>query len=424
MKDELRALFDEVIADLDIHRVLQQPETLARLRAPASLLVIAFGKAARPMAQAVVDLRDGGELRGLVVPPEPDAAPLAPFEVVPGGHPLPSDGSLRAARRALELAAGVQSHEEILFLISGGGSAMLELAADERVSLKELRALHQALVGSGADIDEINTVRMQVSAIKGGRLALAGAAAARQLTFAISDVPAGSHALASAPTTPCHTSSDDCRSVLDRFELWPKVPTALRARMDRNHLPPTMPPSHELTKRIAFWPLLDESTAAATATRALMRMGCVVAADANVDNWPYQRAAAHLLESLEQVSAAHSGKRVAIVTTGELSVPLPDQPGTGGRNQQFALQCAALIADKPITIMSCGTDGIDGNSHAAGAIVDGTTVARATAAGLDTHTQLERCDAFPLLEALGDAVVTGPTGSNVRDLRVLIHEPQ
>jgi hydroxypyruvate reductase len=139
------------------------------------------------------------------------------------------------------------------------------------------------------------------------------------------------------------------------------------------------------------------------------------------DHWPYERAANHLLRRLEHLHRRLPGRRVAIVSGGELSVPLPPDPGTGGRNQQFALACARRIRGRPITVLSAGTDGVDGNSPAAGALADGTTMARARALGLDVHEALRRCDAFPLLAALGDTIVTGPTGTNVRDLRVLVH---
>jgi hydroxypyruvate reductase len=149
--------------------------------------------------------------------------------------------------------------------------------------------------------------------------------------------------------------------------------------------------------------------------------GLFVVEDQSVDDWPYERAAAHLLDHLDRLHRSHPGRAVAILTGGELSVPLPGSPGTGGRNQQFALACALEITGRPVAVLSGGTDGVDGNSTAAGAVVDGTTVSRAKALGFSVHDHLRRFDAFPLLHALGDAVITGPTGTNVRDLRLLVH---
>jgi len=390
------------------------------------LLVIAFGKAARSMGRALVDLLPGATMRGLVVPPEPDDAPLPPFEVIAGGHPLPSAKSLRAARRALELAHSARNDEPAVFLVSGGGSAMLELPADPSVTLPELHAFYRALVGSGAAIGEINTVRRHLSAVKGGRLAAAARGAHRHLTLLVSDVPAGDDGgptrdVASGPTTSDPTTIADCRAVLDRYGLLPAVPPALRARLERGELqaPPGL--DDELFRRASIWVLLDERHARQAAMQVARERGWHAIAVQEVDDWPYERAADELLRRLDALHQQHPGRPVAVITTGELSVPLPADPGTGGRSQQFALYCARRIAGQPIAVLSCGTDGIDGNSPAAGAVVDGTTIARARALGLDADDHLRRCDAFTLLDAIGDTVITGPTGTNVRDVRVLVH---
>ena len=421
-RQRLRELFLGTVADLDVQTAMQQA---LRFRFPspahAKLLVIAFGKAARPMAAALLARGPWAAVRGLLVPPEPDGAPLEPFEVIPGGHPLPTAGSLRAAARALELARSAQPDEIAVFLVSGGGSAMLELPADPAVTLEELRHLYRALVGCGADIRDINTVRRHLSAIKGGRLAIAAAGAWGQETFAISDVPPNTFGvLASGPTAPEPTSFAACRAVLDRFALWPAVPTALRARLDRDDLPPGLPLVHPLTQRSQHFEVQGSRLARYHLQNRARKSGLLVVQDQTVDDWPHERAAEHLLAHLERLRRTHPGRAVAILTGGELSVPLPPAPGIGGRNQQFALHCARLIRGRPITVLSAGTDGIDGTSPAAGAVVDGTTCARARAAGFAVHDALRRCDAFPLLDALGDTVTTGPTSSNLRDLRLLV----
>lgn len=421
-RQRLRALFPAVVRDLDVQTTLcDLLRTLGPPPASQRLLVIAFGKAARPMARGLLDSGPFNSLRGLVVPPEPDDAPLPPFEVIPGGHPLPTAGSLRAAARALALAQSARPDETVVFLVSGGGSAMLELPADPATPLDELRTLYRALVGCGADIQAINTVRRHLSAIKGGRLALAAAAARRLTTIAISDVPPNTFGvLASGPTEAEPSTRADCRAVLDRFSLWPAVPAALRAHLDGPERQPGLPCDHALLQRCQFLLLQDAATARTVLQRRAEQLGLLVVQDQTVDDWPYARAADHLLAHLERLRRAHPGRAVAILSGGELSVPLPPAPGCGGRNQQFALHCARLIRGRPITVLSAGTDGIDGTSPAAGALVDGTTLARARARRLDPHDALRRCDAFPLLDALGDTVTTGPTGSNLRDLRLLV----
>lgn len=421
MKDLLRQVFATTLRRLDAARATRQ--AVAATLPPARTgpcLVIALGKAARPMAQGLLAALPGVPLRGLVVPPEPDDAPLPPFEVIAGGHPLPTQGSLRAAARALELARGVRRDETAVFLISGGGSALCEAPIDPGVPLLELRTLYRALIGCGAPIVDVNTVRRHLSALKGGRLAAAAAAAARRLTFSIRDVPLDARStLSSGPTEPDWTTHADCRAVLDRHRLWPAVPALLRERLRTGDLPAPvtladLATTESVTVQDPRWPV-------AIAARALAQAAVVVTVDESTDDWPYRRAADHLLGRLERLRRRHAGRPVAIVAGGELSVPLPAAPGTGGRNQQFALHCARLIRGRPIAVLSCGTDGIDGSSPAAGAVVDGTTMARARRRGLDVHAHLARCDAFPLLHALGDTVCTGPTGTNVRDLRLCLH---
>lgn len=425
MKRLLRAAFSSTLRDLQVRPWLAAAID-ARLQAEARrrpILVLAFGKAARPMAQALVDLLPGASMRGLVVPPAPDDAPLPPFEVLPGGHPLPTAGSFAAASRALELAQSATADELVVHLVSGGGSALLERPADPRVTVDELRQLYAALVGSGADIAAINTVRRHLSAVKAGRLAVAARGAARQVTFAVADVPDRGNlfaALASGPSAPDDGTFADCRTVLDQYRLWPAVPPALRERLERGDLPPPLRPDDPLLQRCEFWRLLDERTARACMQRHLRAAGCLVVADPTTDDLPYRAAADHLLRRLAKLRRRHPGRRIAIVSSGELSVPLPADPGTGGRNLQFALHCAQRIRGQAITVLSAGTDGIDGNSPAAGAVVDGTTAAKARALGFPVADHLQRCDAYPLLDAVGATVATGPTGTNVRDLRVLL----
>lgn len=426
MRTELRRMFDEVLASLDV-RSQMAPVLAEQLPADQPLLVIGFGKAARPMATALVELLPKHTMRGLIVPPESEALRdvPGPFEVIAGGHPLPTAGSLQAAARALTLAQSATPDETVVFLVSGGGSAMLEAPADPAVTIAELQRLNQAMLGCGATIDEINTIRRHLSSVKGGRLAKAAATARRQVTLGISDVPLSSPptALASGPTVPDTTTIAECRDVLQRYQLEGAVPPALQRRLQANDLPEPLTASDALAKQqLEFIVLLDERTARSTATRAAERCGYLVDNTVDVDNLPYATAAEQLLQRLEALHVAHPGQRVAIVTTGEVTVRLPSHPGIGGRNSQFAVHCAPLIENQPIAVLSCGTDGIDGNAPSAGGIVDGTTLARANASGLDVADHLARCDAHTLLEALDDTVLTGPTGTNVRDVRVLVRE--
>lgn len=421
MKQRLRQVFDAVLRELDVAAAMQRAVGATFAQGDhRPKLVLALGKAARPMAEALLGALPGCSMRGLVVTPAPDAAPLGPFERIAGGHPLPDAGSLRAGARALELARGVRADEDVLFLVSGGGSSLCEAPLEPRVGVAAVRTLYGALVGCGAPIVAINTVRRHLSAVKGGKLAHAAAAAHRRVTFCIADVPpdAPIGTIASGPTEPETTTAADCLAVLDRYRLWDAVPEELQAHLRSERPPPPVTPADLCNTEFTIvqdprWPIR-------AAERQARAAGWLVVVDDTTDDWPYERAADHLVQRLDRLRRRHPGRCVALLAGGELSVPLPPEPGRGGRNQQFALACARRIRGRAITVLSCGTDGIDGNSPVAGAIVDGATMARAGRAGLDVHAALRGCAAFPLLQALGDTVTTGPTGTNLRDLRVLL----
>jgi hydroxypyruvate reductase len=430
VRQQLRELFLATLPELAADRALRRHvrrdgDTLSAgghsfdLRAVRCVHLLAFGKAARPMAQALLPLLHGCVVRGLCVPPAPDDAPLPPLEVIAGSHPLPDGGSLHAAERALVLLGNAGPDDLAIFLVSGGGSALLERPVDAALSLADLAAVHRLLVGSGADIVAMNTVRKHLSGVKGGRLAVR-AQYCRQLTLFISDVPPEwPDMVASGPTWPDASTAAEAVAVLERTALLPQLPAAVRSFVARG-LPETPKPGHPAFARSHHVSVLDGDAAVTLLLERAVAAGCVCERAPGSGDVPVDAAADGLLRRLHLLAAAHPGQRVAVLAGGELSVPLPAQHGIGGRNQQFALACALAIEGQPIAVLSAGTDGIDGNSPAAGAVVDGTTVARARALGLDPAAALANFDAYPLFAALGDAVVTGPTGTNVRDLRLLV----
>lgn len=426
MRDLLRATFATTLAAL----TARVDELSARAASGAirhaehggDVLVVAFGKAARAMANGLLRRLPAAPVRGLCVPPEPDGLPLPPLLVIAGGHPLPTAGSFAAAAHALELCRAATHRDHVVFLVSGGGSALLEAPLDASVSVDEWRHFYRALVGCGAPIDHVNRVRRRLSAIKGGRLALAAQHARGQCTIVVKDVPGPVADVASGPTAAVVAAPDTLAADLDRFDLLPHLPPALRQRVLAGSVPPlpALPP--RVTDNARFVTIADEHFVRAHAAASLRTAGVVVDDTIDVDDLPVAAALDALLARLLALHAQHPQRTVALVTTGELSVPLPARPGTGGRNLHFALAAARRIAGRPITVLSAGTDGIDGNSPAAGAVVDGSTCARAARAGFDVDDHLARCDAFPPLLALGDAVLPGATGTNVRDLRLLLYE--
>jgi len=422
LKQVFRSSLDLISDQIDngVHRCAGQ--VLDQAGAEGRVVVIAFGKASRRMADRALQTLSpiAPRVSGLLVTANDDDASLPPLEVIPGGHPLPNDGSFAAAERALELARGAGPDDAVLFLVSGGGSAMLELPIDPAVTIEEWRGLQRALIASGASIERVNAVRMRLSAVKGGRLGAAASRARDVRTLFVSDVPGGVETVASGPTVPCRTNDDHLRRDLDELGLWEAVPSALRARARAADIP-QLPEGEQV--RGATVTLADAGHCRKHAATTLSSAGVIVDDELDIDDLPYDAAADRALEHLERLARAHSDRTVAVVTTGELSVPLPSKVGVGGRNLQFALRCAAAIAGRPITAISCGTDGIDGNSPAAGAVVDGGTAQRAAAVGLDIAEHLQRCDAYPLLKQLGCTIEPGPTGVNVRDLRVFLAHP-
>jgi hydroxypyruvate reductase len=416
MHDNARSIFHQALQSSSIAAAFER-------RFPAAfpfakyqgIYAVALGKAALPMLESLrarlPRALDGGVCCGPVLPSHRDPG----VEYYTGGHPLPNEDSFASARAALRLLRQMGEGDCVFFLISGGGSAMVELPLDERISLEETRALYQALVGSGATIAEINTVRKHFSAVKGGRLAAAAGRAGR-FSLLLSDVaPRYLDALASGPTLPDSSTVAECREIIDRYHLRERFTPAVRAFFDDSNLPETPAlPEAPIEILLSSDDLIDAARAKA------LSLGYEVVIDNRCDDWDYADAARYLLERFGQLRREHA--KLCLLSGGEVTVRLGREHGAGGRNQQFALACALALAgaDSPVVVLSAGSDGIDGLSDAAGAIADNTTVERAKALGMDAASALARFDAYPLFTALGDALVTGPTHNNLRDLRILL----
>ena len=419
------------------------------------IFVIALGKAAGPMLETLLDRmhrRQG--MRGICC-----GSPLPKtrnwrFRYFEGGHPLPNEDSFEAARATLALLKKAKKDTLIFFLISGGGSAMFDLPLDADIGLEDTQAFHQALLASGAPINEINTLRKHFSAVKGGRLAIA-APESMKVSLLLPDVPLRElDALSSGPSSPDHSTVADARALIERYALESKFPPSVRDFFRRDDLPespgnkawrppffpranrPAAAPARRVTSAArmsgeadafrdsVFEILLSSHDLVENARTLAANAGYHVAVDNSCDDWDYAEAARYLLDRFHALRRKHP--KLCLISGGEVTVTLGPNPGAGGRNQQFALACALDLAKYPgehLTVLSAGSDGIDGNSQAAGAIVDPTTVARAQAFGFDPAASLAAFNACPLFTALGDAMVTGPTGHNLRDLRLLIADP-
>jgi hydroxypyruvate reductase len=427
MRVTARHLFEHALAESTIDRaferhvacergVLRVCEDLYDLTSYARVLVVSVGKAAHTMVNGL-EMQAGDRFEGIVATSVQSAAQARGFRYFLGGHPTPNEESLRAAESALKALDAQNAASLVIFLLSGGGSSILEKPIDNEISLSDLIATYRVLVHSGAPIAEINAIRKHLSAVKGGRMALA-AAPAQQVSIMVSDVPdATPDALASGPTMPDSTTTEDCHRFASQYGMIDQFPAPVRELFERHALEETPKSDDPAFHRSRWWTILSNSSLLVAVKAEAERHGFTVEIDNSCDDWDYARAADYLLNRLRDLR--QKNERVCLISGGEVTVKVVNG-GVGGRNQQFALYCAAQIRGEGITVLSAGTDGIDGNSPAAGAVVDGTTLDRAKALGLDPTHFLNRFNAFPFFEALGDAVVTGPTGNNLRDLRILL----
>ncbi len=332
LKQIARDIFRDALAGVDIPAAMGRKlalvdanltagEATVNFSAYRSVRAVAIGKAAVSMASGLSTLLTPDiVLAGILVTPHDSLAAVPGFRVIGAGHPLPDEGSLMGARAILDLLAAADASTLIFFLLSGGGSALVELPLDPRATLDDLRRLYRLLVHCGAPIDEINAVRKHVSAVKGGRLA-AAAAAATKLTLGVSDVPEGREsALASGPTLPDPTTVADACRVIEQYALMPKLPLIFQEIFSHpERMPETPKPGDPAFAQNHFLLLLDSRDLLDAARRAAEANDCVAICDNSTNDWPIGKAANHLLQRLERLRDANPGRRVAILADGEVS---------------------------------------------------------------------------------------------------------
>ena len=395
--------------------VLRIGEDLHDLDAYSRILVVSIGKAAHTMV-AALESQVGNRLEGIVASSVQPMNQVRGFRYFQGGHPTPTQESIQAAKAILKSLDSLNAAALVIFMISGGGSSIVEKPMDDELLLPDLIATYRTLVHCGAPIADINAIRKHLSAVKGGRLAQAGYPA-QQVSILVSDVPdATPDALASGPTMPDSTSVEDCARIVAKYKLIDQFPTSVADLFHQHVIEETPKSDDPAFVRARWWTVLSNQVAVEEATLAATQAGFAVEVDNSCDDWDYEKAADYLLDRVRELRSSVS--KVCLISGGEVTVNVRNG-GTGGRNQQFALACAEKIAGEDITVLSAGTDGVDGNSPAAGAVIDGSTLARAGGPA-SVRTALTRFDAYPLFDALGDVVVTGPTGNNLRDLRILL----
>ncbi|NQV46489.1 MAG: glycerate kinase [Rhodospirillaceae bacterium] len=412
--DLLRRLFDGAVAAAD--PALTLPGHLPP-RPSGRTIVIGAGKGAASMARAVED-NWSGDLEGLVITRYGHAVPCRRIEVVEAAHPVPDAAGENAAGRILEMVSGLGEDDLVLCLISGGGSALLSRPA-AGLTLADKQALNGALLKSGATISEMNCVRKHLSAIKGGRLAVA-AAPARVVTLAISDVPGDDPAvIASGPTVADPTSLGDARAVLEKYRIEPgrAIAAVLADGGSETPKPGDGRLANTQTILIATPQMALEAAARIARTAAIepLILGDSIEGEARVVAAEH----AELALGYQAVGAAVKPPLV-LLSGGETTVTVAGN-GRGGRNAEYMLAMAiALDGRAGISAIACDTDGIDGSEDNAGCVIGPDTLARARALGLDAAAMLANNDAYGFFSALGDLVMTGPTLTNVNDFRAIL----
>ncbi|MFM7534068.1 MAG: glycerate kinase [Rubrivivax sp.] len=421
----LRALYDTAVARAlpgeVIGRYLPPPPDPARGRT----LVLGAGKAGGSMAAAVDALWPAdAPLSGLVVtrydhvPPAYLARP-GRIEVVQARHPVPDEAGREAARRIAALAQGLTEHDLVLCLVSGGASALLALPA-EGLSLADKQAINQALLHSGAAIDEMNRVRKHLSAIKGGRLA-AACWPARVVTLLISDVPGDApEVIGSGPTVPDPSTCADALAICQRYGI--ELPSAARAGLESGAFETPKPGDPRFAGHAVHLIATPQASLEAAAARAREAgvQAHILSDEIEGESRDVGRVHAALARAVARRGEPFA-RPCVILSGGETTVTVRGPGGRGGRASEFLLGCALALQGEPgVHVLAADTDGIDGIEHNAGAIVTPDTLARAAARGLKAAEHLDRHDCFSFFEQLGDLVVPGPTYTNVNDFRAIL----
>ena len=422
----LRAIYDAAV-----ERALPAHDTASFLPPPprGRTLVLGAGKAGAAMAEAVEALWPAdAPLSGLVVTRYGHVPPAcrsrreqgrARIEIVEASHPVPDAAGRDAARRIAALTQGLSADDLVLFLISGGGSALLALPA-AGLTLDDKRSINQALLASGAAIDEMNCVRKHLSAIKGGRLA-AMCAPAQVVTLLISDVPGDApEVIASGPTVPDPTTCADALAILERYRI--EAPPAVRVGLQSGAFETPKPgdprfAGHAVHLIATPWQSL---AAAAAAARDAGVEAHILSDEIEGESHVVGRVHAALARAVARRGEPFA-KPCVILSGGETTVTVKSEHGRGGRASEFLLGCAiALQGERGVWVLAADTDGIDGIEGNAGAIVAPDTLARAAALSLKAQDALDRNDAYTFFARLGDLVVTGPSFTNVNDFRALL----
>ncbi len=395
----------------------------ARLRIPEGVrdvYVIGAGKASGPMALAAERALGKRIKAGAINTKYGHAAKLRRISITECGHPMPDRQGVAGTRRLVEIARSAGEGDLVICLISGGASALTPLPAAP-LSLADMRRTTALLLASGADIHEINTVRKHLSEVQGGQLARL-AAPARVFSLILSDVIGDDlDVIGSGPTVPDRSTFADAEAVLRRRGLWDKAPLRVRHRLEEAR-EETPKPGDPLFARVSNVIVGSNGVAMSAAAEKARSLGYrTLILSSSIEGEAREVAGVHTAILREIVASGNPvGRPACVISGGETTVTLQGK-GKGGRNQEFVLAAVDRIGGVPgVVILSAGTDGTDGPTDAAGAVADGGTLARAEGLGMNAAKYLAKNDSYRYFDALGDLVKTGPTRTNVMDVRVML----
>ena len=386
------------------------------------IALVGFGKASLTIGGALEEMLGDRITRGILVSDRRQNLNLK-SEVIIAGHPLPDRNSVLAGKKILDLIQTTTPHTLIIFVVTGGGSATVEQAISDDVTLEDLRDLNRLLVNCGATIREINIVRKHLSRIKGGRLGFL-ARHSSSIALYLSDVnPGDLRSIASNPLLPDEVKLEDFFDILEKYRLEKKLPSSIMTLIENGEIQ-ELPCAWGNEKKSINILLADNLDVIAAAARIASERGFEVETDSRFTEGDYKMVSRELLKSLLAMKERFPDQKVCLVSGGEVSCPVSGD-GTGGRNQEFVLFTAlelSRVIGFQIAVLSCGTDGIDGNSEATGAVADSDLIKVTEARGIDAEDFLARNDSHSFFKAVGGLVYTGPTGNNLRDLRLLLAE--
>lgn len=388
------------------------------------IIVTGAGKASALMAQATEEVLKDKIDKGLVITKEGSDVPLKKIELCFGGHPFPDENGAKGTQEILQMLSEAGDNDLVIFLLSGGGSALLVSPA-EGISLKDKQKMVQLLFECGANIDEMNTLRKHISKVKGGRLAQI-AYPAQTISLILSDVIGDRlDSIASGPTAPDPTTFDDCFEILNRYKLLDKIPESVKLFLQGNkgkQENETLKPGDMVFEKVENLIVGSNLLALKEAELEAKKLGFnTLLLSSTVSGDTTKTAKEHASLAREIIKGQKKPSPPAcVISGGETTVEIKGN-GRGGRNQEFALVSAMEIDGlKDVAISSINTDGIDGPTDAAGAICDGTTVSRAKKLNLNPEDYLRRNDSYHFFEKLGDLIKTGPTNTNVMDIHIIL----